>query len=124
MVSAERYADVILLSVKGGPQLLQRTTQKAYFEKWAMNPSYLRLFQSIVTKGPDDMVPNADLQDWQEIFVVLCTFAKAAGVHLSQFTDEAVEGLQDGCLHTPNGRFRRVRCLPGKSLLVLGYIFI
>ena len=32
-LSAEWYADAVLLSVKGGPQLLQRTTQKACFEE-------------------------------------------------------------------------------------------
>ena len=74
-LSAERYADAILLAVKGGPDLLQRT-QKTYFEKRTVNLPYLRLFQSIVTEDLDDIVQNADLQEWQEIFVVLCTFAK------------------------------------------------
>ena len=35
----------------------------------------MRLFQSIVTNDLADIVQNADLQEWQEIFVVLCTFA-------------------------------------------------
>ncbi|KAI5121114.1 hypothetical protein M0805_002787 [Coniferiporia weirii] len=74
-LSAERYADAILLAVKGGPKLLQ-STQQAYFEKRTINLPYLRLFQSIVTEDLDDIVQNADLQEWQEIFVVLCTFAK------------------------------------------------
>ena len=38
---------------------------------------YPRLFQSIVTEDLADIVQNADLQEWIEIFVVLCTFAKA-----------------------------------------------
>ena len=62
-----------------GPQLLQRT-QKAYFEKRTVNLLYyLRLFywQSIVTEDPDDIIPSADLQECQEIFVAHCTFAKA-----------------------------------------------
>ncbi|KAL5498571.1 SEC31 [Sanghuangporus vaninii] len=74
-LATERFADAILLAVKGGPDLLQRT-QKAYFEKRTVNFPYLRLFQSIVTEDLDDIVQNADLQEWQEIFVVLCTFAK------------------------------------------------
>ena len=74
-LSAERFADAILLAVKGGPELLQRT-QQTYFEKRTINLPYLRLFQSIVTEDLDDIVQNADLQEWQEIFVVLCTFAK------------------------------------------------
>lgn len=73
-LSAERFADAILLAVRGGPELLQRT-QKAYFERRTTELPYLRLFQSIVTNDLEDIVQNADLQEWQEIFVVLCTFA-------------------------------------------------
>lgn len=73
-LSSERFADAILLAVRGGPELLQRT-QKAYFERRTTELPYLRLFQSIVTNDLEDIVQNADLQEWQEIFVVLCTFA-------------------------------------------------
>ncbi|TFK38647.1 hypothetical protein BDQ12DRAFT_683110 [Crucibulum laeve] len=73
-LSSDRFADAILLAVRGGPELLQRT-QKAYFEKRTTELPYLRLFQSIVTNDLADIVQNADLQEWQEIFVVLCTFA-------------------------------------------------
>ncbi|KAG1730307.1 hypothetical protein EDB19DRAFT_1740751 [Suillus lakei] len=73
-LSVERYADAILLAIKGGEDLLQRT-QKAYFERRTTSYPYLRLFQSIVTNDLSDIVQNADLQEWQEIFVVLCTFA-------------------------------------------------
>ena len=73
-LSTERYADAILLAVKGGPELLQKT-QKAYFEHRTTALPYLRLFQSIVTNDLSDIVQNADLQEWQEIFVVLCSFA-------------------------------------------------
>ncbi|TBU47884.1 hypothetical protein BD309DRAFT_950771 [Dichomitus squalens] len=73
-LSADRFADAILLAVKGGQDLLART-QKAYFERRTTAFPYLRLFQSIVTNDLDDIVQNADLQEWQEIFVVLCTFA-------------------------------------------------
>ncbi|KAH7925064.1 hypothetical protein BV22DRAFT_1089788 [Leucogyrophana mollusca] len=73
-LSVERFADAILLAIKGGDDLLQRT-QKAYFERRTTSHPYLRLFQSIVTNDLADIVQNADLQEWQEIFVVLCTFA-------------------------------------------------
>ncbi|KII91359.1 hypothetical protein PLICRDRAFT_51526 [Plicaturopsis crispa FD-325 SS-3] len=73
-LSTDRFADAILLAVKGGPELLQRT-QKAYFARRTTSLPYLRLFQSIVTNDLADIVQNADLQEWQEIFVVLCTFA-------------------------------------------------
>ncbi|KAG6916940.1 hypothetical protein DXG01_004627 [Tephrocybe rancida] len=74
-LSSDRFADAILLAVRGGTELLQRT-QKAYFERRTTSLPYLRLFQSIVTNDLSDIVQNADLQEWQEIFVVLCTFAK------------------------------------------------
>ncbi|KAG0147287.1 hypothetical protein CROQUDRAFT_91729 [Cronartium quercuum f. sp. fusiforme G11] len=74
-LSTERYADAILLAVRGGPELLQKA-QKAYFEKHTTNLPYLRLYQSIVQDDLVDVVQNADLAEWQEIFVVLCTFAK------------------------------------------------
>ncbi|KAI0826287.1 hypothetical protein BC629DRAFT_1434747 [Irpex lacteus] len=73
-LSADRFADAILLAARGGAELLQRT-QKAYFERRTTDLPYLRLFQSIVTNDLDDIVQNADLQEWQEIFVVICTFA-------------------------------------------------
>lgn len=75
-LSAERYADALLLSIKGGDDLLQRT-QKAYFESQTTEHPYLRLFQSIVTNDLDDVVQNADLTEWAEVFVILCTFASA-----------------------------------------------
>ncbi|OSX63731.1 hypothetical protein POSPLADRAFT_1169143 [Postia placenta MAD-698-R-SB12] len=73
-LSTSRFADAILLAARGGPELLQRT-QKAYFERQTNALPYLRLFQSIVTNDLEDIVQNADLQEWQEIFVVLCTFS-------------------------------------------------
>ena len=73
-LSAERYADALLLAIKGGDDLLQRT-QKAYFESQTTEHPYLRLFQSIITHDLDDVVQNADLAEWAEVFVVLCTFA-------------------------------------------------
>ncbi|TFK49239.1 hypothetical protein OE88DRAFT_1662672 [Heliocybe sulcata] len=75
-LSSDRFADAILLAVKGGPELLQRT-QKVYFERCTASSPYLRLFQSIVTNDLADIVQNADLREWQEIFVVICTFATA-----------------------------------------------
>ncbi|PWN51119.1 hypothetical protein IE53DRAFT_314480 [Violaceomyces palustris] len=74
-ISSERFADAILLAVRGGPELLAKT-QRAYFERRTTSLPYLRLFQSIVSDDLSDVVQNADLNEWQEIFVVLCTFAK------------------------------------------------
>ncbi|SJX65258.1 related to SEC31-component of the COPII coat of ER-golgi vesicles [Sporisorium reilianum f. sp. reilianum] len=74
-INSDRFADAFLLAVRGGQELLDKT-QKAYFEKRTAQLPYLRLFQSIVSDDLSDVVQNADLSEWQEIFVVLCTFAK------------------------------------------------
>ncbi|SPO28737.1 probable Protein transport protein SEC31 [Ustilago trichophora] len=74
-INSDRFADAFLLAVRGGEELLAKA-QKAYFEKRTAQLPYLRLFQSIVSDDLTDVVQNADLSEWQEIFVVLCTFAK------------------------------------------------
>lgn len=73
-LSAERFADAILLAVKGGPELLKKT-QKAYFERSTVRLPYLRLYQSVAGNDLADIVQNADLKEWQEVFVILCTYA-------------------------------------------------
>lgn len=76
-MASERFADALLLAVRGGPELLQQT-QKAYFARRTMAHPFLRVFQSIVTEDLVDIVQNADLGEWRVVFVVLCTFAKEA----------------------------------------------
>lgn len=74
-LASERYADALLLAVRGGPDLLA-STQKAYFNRHTTSRPFLRVFQSIVTEDLVDIVQNADLAEWKVVFVVLCTFAK------------------------------------------------
>lgn len=74
-LASDRYADALLLAVRGGPELLQ-TTQKAYFQRRTLEHPFLRVFQSIVTEDLADIVQNADLAEWRVVFVVLCTYAK------------------------------------------------
>ena len=74
-LASERFADALLLAVRGGPDLLA-TTQKAYFNRYTTTRPFLRVFQSIVTEDLVDIVQNADLAEWKVVFVVLCTFAK------------------------------------------------
>jgi protein transport protein SEC31 len=74
-LASERFADALLLAVRGGPELLA-STQKAYFARRTTSLPFLRVFQSIVTEDLADIVQNADLAEWKVVFVVLCTFAK------------------------------------------------
>ncbi|SCV67953.1 BQ2448_74 [Microbotryum intermedium] len=76
-LSNDRFADAILFAVQGGDELLA-TTQSIYFERQqAAGAPYLRVLQSIVGNDLADVVQNAHLAQWQEIFVVLCTYANA-----------------------------------------------
>ena len=52
---AEEYADAVLLTANGGPELLINT-QMAYFEKCTANLPHFRLFQCTVTKDLADIV--------------------------------------------------------------------
>ncbi|KAK4683998.1 protein transport protein SEC31, partial [Tremellales sp. Uapishka_1] len=90
-LASERYADALLLAVRGGAELLQ-VTQKAYFAKRTMTTPFLRVFQSIVTEDLADIVQNADLGEWRVVFTVLCTFAKDSD--FSNLTEQLGERLQ------------------------------
>ncbi|KAF9386751.1 protein transport protein S31 [Mortierella sp. AD011] len=70
-----RLSDALVLAICGGTELLERT-QKAYFERRAASTPYVRLLQNVVTGDLEDVVRNADLADWKEIVVILCTFAR------------------------------------------------
>ncbi|KAI9627655.1 hypothetical protein H4Q26_017222 [Puccinia striiformis f. sp. tritici PST-130] len=61
-ITSERWADALLLGVRGGPELLQKA-QKAYFSKQTINHPYLRLYQSIVLDDLMDVVQNAELSE-------------------------------------------------------------
>lgn len=90
-LASERFADALLLAVRGGPDLLQ-STQKAYFAKRTTSLPFLRVFQSIVTEDLADIVQNADLGEWKVAFVVLCTFAKEG--EFNNLADQLGQRLQ------------------------------
>lgn len=74
-INSDQFTNAFLLAICGGEELLAKT-QKAYFEKCTTQLPYLHLFQNIVLDDLTNIVQNANLGEWQEIFVVLCTFAK------------------------------------------------
>ncbi|KAJ6569435.1 hypothetical protein B0H19DRAFT_1135445 [Mycena capillaripes] len=77
-LASSRFADAILLAVRGGPALLRRT-QDAYFTstlgQQGANGGSGRVLQAVVNADLSDIVRNADVKEWKEVFVVLCTFA-------------------------------------------------
>ncbi|CAJ2511002.1 Uu.00g066270.m01.CDS01 [Anthostomella pinea] len=69
-----RMADAFMIANCGGKDLLDKV-QSAYLSQKTGMPSYLRLLSSVIVKNLWDLVYNADLADWKETMVTLCTFA-------------------------------------------------
>ena len=97
LVSQDRFADALVLATRAGDELLVKT-QRAYFKRHAMSKPYLRLLQSIVTEDLSDVVYYADLSEWQEIFAVLCTYAKQED--FSVLAERLGQRLEDRYLHS------------------------
>ncbi|GAA6000052.1 uncharacterized protein JCM10292_003600 [Rhodotorula paludigena] len=76
-LSLERYADALLFALQSGSPDLLASAQRAYFARQAAQQPYLRVLESVVANDLADVVQNAELADWQEAFVVACTFASS-----------------------------------------------
>ncbi|KAK8078235.1 hypothetical protein PG996_004405 [Apiospora saccharicola] len=70
----KRMADAFMIANCGGKELMDKV-QAAYISQKDGMPSYLRLLSSVIVKNLWDVVYNADLADWKETMVTLCTFA-------------------------------------------------
>ena len=73
----DRIADAFILANCGGKELVEKV-QTAYLSQKKGVPSYLRLINSVIGKNLWDVVYNADLDNWKEAMVTLCTFAEPA----------------------------------------------
>jgi protein transport protein SEC31 len=69
-----RMADAFMIANCGGKELVD-SVQSAYLAQKTGMPSYLRLLSSVIVKNLWDVVYNADLADWKETMVTLCTYA-------------------------------------------------
>ena len=81
---------------------------------------YLRLLQSIVTEDLTDVVQNADLAEWQEIFVVLCTFARQED--FSSLAERLGQRLEDRYLHSVQNGQRTTEAMDDRKNAVLCYL--
>ncbi|KAJ1976702.1 protein transport protein S31, partial [Dimargaris xerosporica] len=81
----ERYADALILASCGGTDLLARTQQR-YFGLKAQNAPYLRLLHGIVSGDLSDVVDHIDIRDWDQVLVLLCTYAQ--GEQFSSLCDK------------------------------------
>ena len=70
----DRMSDAFMIAICGGPKCIEKA-QEYYFSKQTDGPNYMRLLASIVGKNLWDVVHNADLSNWKEVMVSLCTFA-------------------------------------------------
>lgn len=73
----DRLADALMIANCGGPKLMEKA-QAAYLSKKVDGPSYLRLLASVIGKNLWDVVYNADLANWKETMVTLCTYADSS----------------------------------------------
>jgi len=73
-IKAGRTADAFIIANCGGKELVEKV-QTAYLAEKKGSPSYLRLIGSVIAKNLWDVVYNADLADWKETMVTLCTYA-------------------------------------------------
>lgn len=70
----DRLSDAFMIAICGGEQCIAKA-RAAYFKKQTNGPNYTRLLASIVGNNLWDIVYNADLKDWKEVMVTLCTYA-------------------------------------------------
>jgi protein transport protein SEC31 len=70
----DRLSDAFMIAICGGEQCIAKA-RAAYFKKQTNGPNYTRLLASIVGNNLWDVVYNADLKDWKEVMVTLCTYA-------------------------------------------------
>ena len=70
----DRLSDAFMVAICGGQACIDKA-QKAYFNRKAEGPNYLRLLASVVGKNLWDVVYNAELGDWKEIMAIICTYA-------------------------------------------------
>ncbi|KAK9386228.1 hypothetical protein V1515DRAFT_628536 [Lipomyces mesembrius] len=78
----DRLSDAFMLALSGDDEC-RKKVQQAYFKKNTNGPSYIRVLSSIVGKNLSDLVTNADLENWKEVVVALCTFATDADFNSS-----------------------------------------
>ncbi|KAJ4356303.1 protein transport protein S31 [Didymosphaeria variabile] len=69
-----RLSDAFMIAICGGDKCIAKA-RAAYFKKQIDGPNYTRLLASIVGNNLWDVVYNADLKDWKEVMVTLCTYA-------------------------------------------------
>ncbi|KAF8242994.1 WD40 repeat-like protein, partial [Wilcoxina mikolae CBS 423.85] len=84
----DRISDAFMLAICGGDKCIDKV-KAAYFTKKHNGPNYLRLLASVVGKNLWDVVHNADIANWKEVVVALCTHGDDKEFH------DLIEALGD-----------------------------
>lgn len=71
-IAADRLSDALLVSVCGGPELVSRT-QRIYFQR--VRSPYLRVVSGVLKRDLSDVVENAALDDWADLFALVLSFS-------------------------------------------------
>ena len=78
-LAVDRLDDALILAMCGGRRLLSKTRATYFSRKLAstdVTAPYLRLLRDVSSNDLLAIVREADLADWRNILVVLCTYAK------------------------------------------------
>jgi len=75
-IRVENYADALVLSSCGGPELWAKT-QAEYFAREAANKPYLSIVSAVIHNQLGELVQWSDAEKWQETLAILSTYAKA-----------------------------------------------
>jgi protein transport protein SEC31 len=99
----KRLSDAFMIAICGGEKCIAKA-KAAYFKEASDGPNYLRLLASVSGKNLWDLVYNADLKDWKEVMLALCTYAndtefpdlcEALGDRLEEIPGEASASHKD-----------------------------
>jgi len=90
----DRISDAFMLAICGGDKCIDKV-KAAYFTKRHDGPNYLRLLASVVGKNMWDIVHNADIVNWKEVMVALCTYAD--GKEFNDLCEALGDRLEEEC---------------------------
>ena len=83
-VKQKRFAEALILSIRGGQELWART-QARYFQEAAGKEEEsdgLALVEAVALDGWEKLVTNCDLSSWREVLAAVLTYTDTASKHL------------------------------------------
>ena len=77
-INQNRFAEALILSIRGGQELLCKTQAK-YFQEAAKvgNSESLALLEAVALEDWQKLVTNCDLESWREVLAAVLTYTDA-----------------------------------------------